>query len=411
MKNLIIKFLAILLISMNSGSLIAQYTFFNPEVGFAIEVSLPNTHLKRLPIYRNSISSLIVIDDFIIGGTSAKEGLAPYIFIASLDKRKVINLQDLNEIIKGQRSLTSGFSRGKDNSIFAGTIANQNEDGSEGGGHLIQIDVGTEGEIKVEDLGVPIPGEGIFTLLGNSEGTMLYGITTPSGKFFQYDIQDKEVKIFNDISPKEKDLKKLNEYALKPENYLGKALIQDNEGLIYGSMPINKVFYFNPENQSFKILEDHLPVVWGRRVLGQVESWAKAEDGTLYGGNAGDGQLFKLDPITKEVTNLGKPIMMNRLRGLTFGKDGKLYGIAGALPGYSHLISYNPETGGYLDLGNPEFPMVAPGIEQGILWRGFQLETITSSEDGKYIIMGEDESLSQLLIFAVGQKNPGRRGF
>ncbi len=57
---------------------------------------------------------------------------------------------------------------------------------------------------------------------------------------------------------------------------------------------------------------------------------------------------------------------------------------------------------GYKDLGNPQFILKAPGIEQGIEWRGFQLRTIAASEDGKYIVMGEDEALSQLLIFQVG---------
>ena len=159
------------------------------------------------------------------------------------------------------------------------------------------------------------------------------------------------------------------------------------------------------------LLNSEMPEVWGRRALGQIESWTKAADGTIYGGNAGDGQLFTLDPITRKIKNLGKPIMMNRLRGLTFAKDGKLYGIAGGSPGYAHLFSYDGESEGYLDLGNPEFKMVAPGIEQGILWRGFQLGTITSSEDGKYVIMGEDEDLSQLLVFAVGEIGSGRIGY
>jgi hypothetical protein len=45
--------------------------------------------------------------------------------------------------------------------------------------------------------------------------------------------------------------------------------------------------------------------------------------------------------------------------------------------------------------------MVAPGIEQGIAWRGFQVATLTASEDGKYMVMGEDESLSQLMVFPI----------
>ena len=100
---------------------------------------------------------------------------------------------------------------------------------------------------------------------------------------------------------------------------------------------------------------------------------------------------------------------MSHLRGVSFGKDGRLYGIAGGKPGYAHLFSYNDQEG-FTDFGNPEFTMVAPGIEQGILWRGFQLGTITSSEDGKYIVMGEDESLSQLLIFEIEGKYEQRVG-
>ena len=152
-----------------------------------------------------------------------------------------------------------------------------------------------------------------------------------------------------------------------------------------------------------------IPAVWGRSSLGQIESWAISASGKIYGGNAGDGQLFEIDPVTRKLKNLGKPIGMNRLRGLTFGKDGKLYGIGGSQPGYSHLFSYD-EQEGFTDFGNPEFTMVAPGIEQGILWRGFQLGTITSTEDGKYIIMGEDESLSHLLIFAIEDQYEQRIG-
>jgi hypothetical protein len=193
-----------------------------------------------------------------------------------------------------------------------------------------------------------------------------------------------------------------NEYHQKPTDFLSSALVVDKEGRVYGSQPINKVFCFNPADESFRIISD-LPEVWGRRTLGRIESWVSGRDGLLYGGNAGDGQLFSLDPATGKIRNLGKPIMMNRLRGLCLAADGKFYGIAGAAPGYVHLFSYDPNGEGYTDMGNPQFILKAPGIEQGIEWRGFQLRSITTSEDGKYVVMGEDESLSQLLVLPVGQ--------
>ena len=411
MKKVTISLLLILMISVCPGIVCAQYKFFSPKEGFAIEVSLENTDLKRLPMYRNSISSLAVTGDFIVGGTSAKEGLTPFVFVASLKAQEMKHVTDLNEVIPGQRSIPTGYFKGKDNVLYAGTIAHKKADGSGGDGHLIQVTLGLRGQINIEDLGVPVRGEGVFSLVGNEKGTHLFGVTFPSGIFFKYNIARKQFQTFKDVAPVRSDIRKLEQFALVPEQYLARALVEDNNGLIYGSAAINRIFVYNPKNDSFSFLEDNIPEVWGRRALGQVESWAKSPEGILFGGNAGDGQLFSIDPETKKVKNLGKPIMMPRLRALTFAKDGNLYGMAGGAPGYAHLFRYDPRGAGFVDLGNPEFKMVAPGIEQGILWRGFQIGTMTASEDGKYIVMGEDEDLSQLLIFAVGEYNEGRIGY
>jgi hypothetical protein len=399
-KNTTIIFLIICLFVGIKGQLQAQYTFFNPEGAFAIEVSLPNTDLIRLPIYRNSIASLVVVGDHIIGGTSAVQGKTPYVFSASLSKHQVTFLYDLEEIIPGQQKIPTGFCRGKNGKLYAGTIANEIDPEIQAGGHLFQTTIDDKGTIHIKELGIPVPGEGILALAINAGKTTLYGITQPSGLFFTYDIESEMTKQYIDIAPSQEDMNVMQEYALSPMDYLCKALIADDQGNVYGSTPVNRLFYFNPNEEKFHFLEDNIPEVWGRRTMGAVESWTKSENGLLYGGNAGDGQLFELNPETKRVKNLGKPIMMNRLRGLTTAKDGKIYGIAGAAPGYSHLFSYD-EKNGFVDMGNPEFEMKAPGLEQGINWRGFQLGTITSSEDGKYIVMGEDESLSQLLVFPI----------
>lgn len=123
----------------------------------------------------------------------------------------------------------------------------------------------------------------------------------------------------------------------------------------------------------------------------------------LYGGNAADGQLFRLDPSSGRVVNLGKPIMMNRMKGLAFGGDGLLYGVAGAPPGYAHLFVYDPQNGGFKDLGNPGSLMLAPEIAENIPWRGFNFATVTVSPDGRWLLLGEEESQSQLMIFPTGQ--------
>ena len=215
-----------------------------------------------------------------------------------------------------------------------------------------------------------------------------------------FDIRTSSTAVFSDLAPSRQNLASLHEFALTIEDVLSRRLALDRQGRVYGSTPVNRLFRFDPVSRRLEILSEELPLVWGRRALGRVDAWAVARDGTLYGGNAGDGQLFTINPETGRVTNLGKPAMMPRLQGLAFGADGALYGVTGGQPGYSHLFRYTPEHG-FVDLGNPRFTMAEPGIEQGISWRGFQIGSVATSEDGRWILLGEDESLSQLMVFRV----------
>ena len=386
----------ILLLTL-TGAMQARYEFFTPEGSFAIEISLENSTELRLPMYRNAVTSLTVVGDLIIGGTSADPGLSPFLFAASLKGRELRQAVDLEKVIPGQVAISSGFGRDAEGSLYAGTLP-QEEGGS---GHLLRIRTGS-GRLDVEDLGKAVPGEGVFALAFDANRGTIYGITHPSGKFFSYDVTQKKAKVFDDTQPTRRGWGSLHSYSLEPADVLSRALVIDSKGRVYGSRPGGILFRFHPQDEKFETLPDLLPEVWGRRPLNRVDSWAISGDGMLYGGNASDGNLFRINPETTELTNLGKPIMMPRMKALAFAGDGKLYGVAGGRPGYAHLFSYEPGGKGFHDLGNPRFTMVAPGIEQGIFWRGFQIGTMAVSEDGRFVVMGEDEALSQLMVFPVG---------
>ncbi len=374
----------------------AQYTFFNPAGSFAVEASLENTDELRMPIYRNAMSSLTVSGDFVLGGTTAQKGLTPLLFTSSLLQRKLTAVKQLDEVVKGQLSIGTGFTGAKSGNVFyAGTMP---QPGTGLGGHIIELQLNLQGQIVVKDLGEPVAGEGIFAMTFNPDKSEFYGIVHPSGKFFSFNLKTGKTQIFDQTAPSEKDLDTYHSFALEPEDYLGRALLIDQRGRIYGSRAINKLFCFDPATQSFSVLKDELPFVWGREAMGRIDSWVKMPEGTIYGSNAADGQLFRLDPLKQTIVNLGKPIMMPRIMAMTPGKNGMLYGVAGASPGYAHLFSYHPLKG-FRDLGNPEFKMITPGLEQGISWRGFQIASMASSQGGNYIIMGENESLSQLMVF------------
>jgi outer membrane protein assembly factor BamB len=302
----------------------------------------------------------------------------------------------LDKILPGQRTIQSGFGRGKDGVLYAGTTPDRQGDA----GHLIAVRL-KNGAIDVSDLGIPVPGEGVFALTCDPARGALYGISNPSGKFFAFSLESRRTEVVDQASSDRRGRGAIREYALTPEDVLSRRLVVDKAGRVYGSQLGNKIFRFDPSSKKIELLPNELPEVWGRRSLGRVDSWALAPDGTIYGGNAGDGQLFKIDPATGNVVNLGKPAMMPRLKGLAFGRNGVLYGVSGGSPGYSHLFTYSASGQGFVDLGNPRFNMSEPGIEQGIAWRGFQIGTLAASEDGRYIVIGEEEALSQLMVFPV----------
>ena len=377
----------------------AQYTWltwFNPEGSFAAEVSLENSPYLRLPMYRNAITSLAITEGHVIGGTSARDGMSPFLFAVSLQSRRLEAIRDLAEAVPGQRALVSGFSRTAEGALVAGTLPSK-----EGGdGHLIAVQR-RGATLEVRDLGVPVPGEGVFAVSVDAARGVVYGISHPSGRFFVWRLSGAAATVFSETAPTAQQAQDLRGFVLRPEDYLSRRLALDAQGRVYGSAPPDRLFRFDPAAARVEMLLEPLPEGWGRRALGRVDAWAVTADGILYGGNAADGQLFSLDPATGAVTNLGKPTGMPGLRGLAVGKDGALYGVAGGAPGYSHLFRYDPRTRGFRDLGNPRFRMHEPGMEQPIPWRAFRIGSIAASEDGGFIALGEDEALSQLLVFPV----------
>ncbi len=381
---------------------------FNPPGAFAIEVSLENSPWPRLPMYRNAITSLEIVGDYAIGGTSADAGLSPYVFAASLSKRQLEMVFPLDEAVTGQRSIPGGFGRGADGALYAGTIP---QSGS-GSGHIIRVAI-EDHRLAVKDLGTPLHGEGVFTVIADAKRKMIYGLTYPSGRFFCFHIPDGKVTIYSETAPDWAALKQLSEYVLKPDDYLSRRLVTDAKGRVYGSCPLGGIFRFDPDSQKpdsqkMVIRRDVIPSVSGRKGLARVDAWAIAPDGTLYGSNAGDGQLFTLNPDSGKIVNLGQPAMMPRMKGIAFGRDAVLYGVNGGRPGYTHVFMYRASDG-FRDFGSLTCPMVAPGIDEGVPWRGFQMATVAASEDGRYIVMGEDEALSQLMVLPVsGEQARGR---
>ncbi len=370
--------------------------YFAPPGSFTVEISLENSPYVRLPIDRNAVTSLVVSGDYAIGGTTAKDGLTPFLFAVSLSRKKLERVLDLETIVPGQQAVLSGFGRGRNGGLFTGTMSRT---GAAAGGHLIQVGL-TERGLEAHDLGTPVAGEGIFALAADPSRDVVYGLSHPSGKFWRVEVANRRTKVWRDPAPDERMRSTYSQFALKPEDYLSRRLVVDPSGRVYGSRPVNKLFRFDPETQTIETIQNELPGHPDRRVLSRADSWAIGPDGRIYGGNAGEGQLFRLDPATGAIINLGKPTLLPRMKGLAFAHNGTLYGIVGGAPGYSRVFQYDP-AGGFTDLGIARFEMVGENMPRGLFWRGFQLVSLAASDDGRYFVMGDAEALSQLMVFEV----------
>jgi hypothetical protein len=371
--------------------------FFNPPGSYAIEVSLENSPYLRLPLNRNAMTALHVAGDRVVGGTAAKAGRSPFLFLASLSERRLVHAFDVETAVPGQRAIAAGFGRAAGGALIAGTLP---QPGAGASGHLLRVEI-AGGELRVRDLGMPVAGEGVFAVTVDAQRNHAYGLAHPSGRFFDFDLASGRSVIHAETAPDTVELKAYVEFALKPEQYLSRQLVLDRQGRVYGSQAAGKLFRFDPAAGRIEILAARIPAIWDRGRIASVDAWTLAPDGSLYGGNAADGQLFRFDAASGAIRNLGKPIGMPRMKGLGFAANGKLYGLAGGAPGHAHLFTYDPREQSFEDLGQPNFTLVGEGLVPGITWRGYQLSALAVSEDGRTIVLGDDEILSQLMVFPV----------
>ena len=248
-------------------------------------------------------------------------------------------------------------------------------------------------ECELEDLGIPVAGNSIYTLAISPKGDIIYGLTYPDGHFFTYDIDSKK---FEDIGPIQKEIT-----FHGPERHwrtLPRAIICDDAGRAYTSAGRGVLVYYCPESKKIvstglTIPGDNYPA-HGHTDYAVVEYFAKDDSGLIYGGSS-DGYLFSFDPEAMEVINLGRLRESRRLRCLTVAKDGKVYLIAGerltSRP--CKLYCYDPQTGGFEDL-----KILAVDRSPYYLWRGYQFDSMTTGIDGT-IYLGESDRRSHLFIY------------
>jgi len=268
------------------------------------------------------------------------------------------------------------------------------------GGHLLRYSPGKNDgkvylpkwECPVEDLGIPIEGDGIYALTTDKQRNVIYGLTYPNGFMFSFDIEKNK---FNNIG-------KTNEKIIfhGPERNwrtLPRDLVCDNNGTVYTFGSEGRLLYYRPGKKQLTKTDIKIPgeyhPVQAYEGYPTVDYFAKDANGLIYGASC-DGFLFSFEPQKMKLKNLGKCRWTRRVRALTVGLDGNVYIIAGERIEPCRLFVYNPAEAAFSDLG-----VLAVDRSPYYCWRADQFDCITTGLDG-VIYIGESDRRSHLLLFS-----------
>ena len=361
-----------------------------------------------IPPGESAITSLAIgRDGFLYGATS---GNRAHLFELDPKWGQVYPLG----FLPGEESVFHSLAAGDDGAIYIGTslltvgaIDSRGRDVLEryesySGGHLYRFDPAAERESRIrmqhpqpneplgshDDLGIPVPGQGIVHLL--AEGRRLYGVTFPDGHFFVTDLETGETKDKGPICGPP-----LSE---EPFRSIPRAMVVDDNGLVWGAGDYGALFHYDPEaDEVVHHPELRLPSELGREFKTILDAMVLAPDGTIYGGTS-DGFLFRFDPSepsspeSLKITNLGKPMWQYRIRGLAFSQEGDLYGVGGESGGAARLFVYRTAEGGYENLG-----LLDVNRSPYYAWLAFEADSMLAGPDGT-IFIGESGRISHLYL-------------
>jgi outer membrane protein assembly factor BamB len=358
--------------------------------------------LDIIPPGESAITSLVIgKDGRLYGGTSGKRA---HLFVLDPAWDHVFPLGHL----PGEESIQHSLAAASDGMIWIGTslfnkgridergrdVLARYEDYS--GGHIYKFDPIKERNSRkrmqnpdperplpnVTDMGKAIEGEGIVCLVSGSQE--LYGVTFPNGHFFVTDIKTGKTSDKGKICGPP-----INE---EPFRSIPRSLLVDTKGRVWGSGDYGALFYYDPGVEKVVHLPElRLPSELGREFKTIVDAMVQGPDGIIYGGTS-DGYIFRFDPETKKITNLGKPVMQNRIRGLAFSLDGDLYGMGGVPGGAVRLFVYRTKEGNYENLG-----LLDVNRAPYYAWLAYDADCMVTGKDGT-IFIGETGRIAHLYI-------------
>jgi hypothetical protein len=318
----------------------------------------------------------------VYGGTT---GRTAHLFVYDLASDEIRSLARL----EGGVGFAHGLVRLADGSLIGGTQADPTgiamQTDPRAVGHLYRFTLADRGPATVEDLALPVPGQGILTLAYSEPFQEIVGNTWPDGHFFTYNLKTKVSHDHGAIAgyrtfETPRHAEDINRGTAQKVNYprqVSRAIAIVHESGAFTAGANGLLYRYDFDTHKLVKLDLRLPAVPGR------EPWASLDAALVYRrshggdgeyscllGGTSDGYLFELRLFGRtkhELRPRGKPLRQGTIQGLVsmgpriINKDHRgavgqsVLGVAGDPDGMPHsfVFSHGASTSAVVPGGIP----------------------------------------------------------
>ena len=227
---------------------------------------------------------------------------------------------------------------------------------------------------QIEIVGHVTEGEGVSCLVSDVKRNLLYALTSETGTLKSIDLATRKRETLS---------------VVDRSGTYSRVLVISREGEVYGLRSRGEVYRFSSERGRIEGLDVRLPEENGRSLIAESMVLDRVRE-KIYIGTRG-GMLFSFDLKTIRIERLGEASGKERIRTVTVGKDGRVFGVAGNPGGLGKLFVYEPDTRQLRTLGIP-----LATVER--FWHGYEFDASCTGRDGE-IYLGESDRISHLFIY------------
>jgi hypothetical protein len=347
----------------------------------------------------------------VYGGTT---GRAAHLFVYDPALKQVRSLARM----EGGIGFAYGLVRLPDGSLIGGTQADPMglavKTDPKAVGHLYRFIPAANGPARKEELGVPVAGQGIYTLAYLPKTKEIVGNIWPDGHFFTYDLQTKKFKDHGAIAgyrtfetPQHAaDLNRGTNENIRYPRQVSRAIAVDPATGAYTGGADGYLYRYDPATHKVEKLTIRLPAAAGREPWASLDAVVfhqrKPKEGPKYVslvGGTSDGYLFELRIFEKQKWHYrprGKPLAQGTIQGLVYLKEAgsgghTFYGVGGNWEGMPRTFrfSHGGKTSAMVPGGIPK-------VEGQITMVGFGA-MIADGEGGLYA--GERDRIARLVRY------------